>query len=60
MVLAGILLLALVGCGQDEIETTADKVENSLHNAVEATQEAAHDISVATEEAIHDAKNATK
>ena len=71
LALAGIVLLALVGCGQDEVETTADKVEDSLHNVVEATKEAAHDVSVttkeaahdaavATEEAIHDAKNATK
>ncbi|MEA2115296.1 MAG: hypothetical protein U9P36_07910 [Thermodesulfobacteriota bacterium] len=71
IVLSGLLLLALVGCGQDEVETTADKVEDSLHNAVETTKEAAHDISVATkeaahdaavatEEAVHDVKNATK
>jgi ElaB/YqjD/DUF883 family membrane-anchored ribosome-binding protein len=60
MLLAGMMLIALVGCGQDEAEKTADKAKESLQNAVETTKEAAHDVSVATKEAVHDASKATE
>jgi hypothetical protein len=55
VVVIGVLVLGLVGCGQDEREAATEK--ESVDNAVEATKEMAGD---ATKEMASDAADATK
>ena len=60
VVMAGLALIGLVACSQEEPKSTADKVTEAMHDATNATKEAAHDAGNAIKEAAHDAENAVE
>ena len=56
VLVAMLLALALVGCGQEESNENMDKARGSAHEAAEATREAARDAADATKRAASDLK----
>ncbi len=57
VVMVGLALKSLVACSQEEQKSTADKVTEAMHDAVNTTKESTHDAGNAIKEAAHDAQN---
>lgn len=57
---AGILLIGLLGCSQEEKEAVTEKAKETMNKAVESTKEIAGDIADKTEDVAKDVSDATK